>query len=160
MNKKKNILPYRLISLTFPVITIILFSCSTIKEPVFNGIDDLRLNEMGVNASTLSLRLNYFNPNHSGIKLKNAEGDAWVNQALLGHFKMDTTVNIPGRSDFTLPVKLEIDMKNALKNATALLFSKEINLKINGKAKIGKGGVFINYPILYEGKQDITKLMK
>ncbi|HVT85978.1 MAG TPA: LEA type 2 family protein [Chitinophagaceae bacterium] len=136
------------------------FSCTSIKDPVFNGISELKVTGIGMNESTLSLQLNYFNPNKSGLWLKNAEGDAWMDDNLLGHFKMDTSIRITGNTDFVIPVQLGVDMKNAVKNAAALLFKQEINFRIDGKAKIGKGGVFINYPIRYEGKQDVSKLFQ
>lgn len=141
-------------------LVLIFFSCTSIKDPVFNGISELKVTGIGMNESTLSLQLNYFNPNKSGLWLKNAEGDAWMDDNLLGHFKMDTSIRITGNTDFVIPVQLGVDMKNAVKNAAALLFKQEINFRIDGKAKIGKGGVFINYPIRYEGKQDVSKLFQ
>jgi LEA14-like dessication related protein len=135
-------------------------SCTAVKDPVFNGISELKVIGVSKNESTLSLQLNYFNPNRSGLWLKNAEGDAWMDDNLLGHFKMDTSIKISGNSDFVVPVQLGVDMKNAVKNAAALLFNQEIKLKIEGKAKIGKRGVFINYPLRYEGKQDVSKLFQ
>ncbi|MBS1920594.1 MAG: LEA type 2 family protein [Bacteroidetes bacterium] len=135
-----------------------LFSCKAIKDPVFKGIDDLQVSGIGLKESIISIHLNYFNPNRSGLQLKNAEGDAWMDEQMLGHFTMDTSIKIPGHSDFTVPVKLNVNMKNAMKNVTTLLFKPEVNFKIEGKARIGKGGVFIHYPIRYEGKQDVSKL--
>ena len=142
------------------MLSLFFFSCTAIKDPVFNGISELKVIGVGKNESTLSLQLNYFNPNKSGVWLKNAEGDAWMDDNLLGHFKMDTSLKINGASDFFVPVQLEVNMKNAATNAAMLLFKQEINFKIDGKAKIGKGGVFINYPIRYEGKQDVLKLFQ
>jgi hypothetical protein len=37
--------------------------------------------------------------------------------------------------------------------------SKEVMLRVEGKAKVGKGAIFINYPIRYEGKQRVDSLM-
>jgi LEA14-like dessication related protein len=160
MKNKKQIRPFRLFFLIFLSIAYTFFSCTTIKEPVFNGIDELEVTGMGLTGSTLSLHLNYFNPNRSGLQLKNAEGDAWMDETLLGHFKMDTSIKISGHSDFIVPVKLNVDMKNALKNIATLLTKPEVNFKIDGKARIGKGGVFIHYPIRYEGKQDVSNLFR
>lgn len=55
---------------------------------------------------------------------------------------------------------LDVDMKNAMKNAATLLFKPVVSFKIEGKARIGKSGIFINYPIRYEGKQDLSKLLQ
>lgn len=151
-----NLRPY----LQVLFIAMVFISCTAIKEPVFNGINDLNLTKMEMAATTLSLHLNYYNPNRTGLRLKNAEGEAWIEDTFLGHFKMDSSIKISGHSDFIVPVKLDVDMKNAMKNAAALLFKTEVVFKIDGKAKIGKGGVYLNYPIRYEGKQDPSKLFQ
>jgi hypothetical protein len=30
-----------------------------------------------------------------------------------------------------------------------------VKVKLEGKAKVGRGGIFVNYPIRYEGKQPL-----
>lgn len=137
-----------------------LVSCGSLKEPEFKGIENVRIKKFGLNESTLSLNLHYFNPNKSRIKLKKAEGDAWIDGKFLGHFIIDTLVLIPANGDFQLPVKLKMDMSSLLKNSLAALFNKEVLVKIDGKAKVGKAGLFISYPIRYEGKQNFGDMLK
>jgi LEA14-like dessication related protein len=137
-----------------------LFSCRALKEPEYKGINNLRLTNVGLNQSVLSLEMNYFNPNHSAVKLKEAEGDAWMDSTYLGHFRMDTLIHIFGNSDFSVPVKLDMDMKYALQNIANAIFNTEVILKIDGKAKVGKGVIFIRYPIHYEGRQNLSELFK
>ncbi len=139
---------------------LILPSCVSLKEPDFRGIENIRISRLGLTESTLNLDLHYFNPNKSKLNLKQAEGDAWLDGNLLGHFTIDTLIKIPATGDFRLPVMLEMNMKKLLQNSTALLLKNEVTLRVQGKAKIGKGGVFINYPIRYEGKQRTEDLMK
>jgi LEA14-like dessication related protein len=78
----------------------------------------------------------------------------------IGQFSIDTLVSIPGNSNFTLPVKLQVDMKKVLKNSLTALFNNEITVKVAGTAKLGKGGLYIRYPIKYEGKQNLDKLLR
>ena len=78
----------------------------------------------------------------------------------LGHFTIDTMIQVPANGDFWLPVKLQLDMNKILKNSLVALLAKEVTIKVEGKARVGKGPVFINYPIRYEGKQTLEKLMK
>ena len=73
---------------------------------------------------------------------------------------MDTLIKIPALADFSLPVKLEMNMKKLVQNSAVLLLKNEILLKVEGKAKVGKGSIFVNYPIHYEGKQKTDSLMK
>lgn len=151
---------YRTSQLIAVFFVFVLLSCRAIKEPDFRSIDNLRLQRFDLNESTLSLDLHYFNPNRSRVKLKEAQGDAYLDGVLLGHFEMDTLINIRGNEEFTLPVKLTVDMKNALQNTITTFFKTEVIIKIEGKAKIGKGSIFIRYPIHYEGKQNINELLR
>jgi LEA14-like dessication related protein len=140
--------------------TLLLFSCGSIKEPEFKGIENVRSSQLGLNESTLLLDLHYFNPNKSRLNLKEAEGDAWLNGISLGHFIVDTLIRIAPLEDFRLPVKLKMDMSHFLQNTMSFFLKKEVLVKIDGMAKVGKAGIFIRYPIHYEGKQDLGELMK
>ena len=136
----------------------LLTSCKKFKEPDFKSIDNLRLGSVSLSASTLFMDLRYFNPNPSKLKLKGAEGDAWVEGNLLGHFIVDSLIIIPANADFSVPVKLQVDMSKVLKNSFSAFLSNEVLVKLEGKARVGKGGFYINYPIHYEGKQNLNKL--
>jgi len=140
------------------LISIVLLSCRSIKEPIYNGIDDLRINKIDLNESVLSINLKCFNPNKWGLKLKEAEGDAWLAGNFLGHFKMDTLIHISGNSDFNIPVNLVVNMKDVYKNAFNVILNPEVIIKVEGTARFGKGGIFIRYPIRYEGKQNLSEI--
>ena|SRR5882724_3392431 len=146
--------------LTSIFICVIMFSCRAMKDPDFRSIENLRLQRADLNESTLFLDIRYFNPNRSGMKLKDAKGDAYLDGVLLGRFKMDTLINIPANAEFTLPIKMTVNMKDILQNSISSFLGNEVTIKIDGKAKVGKGGVFIRYPIHYEGKQNLSELLK
>jgi len=135
-------------------------SCKSFKEPEFSGIGNVRVGEIGINGSKLKLDLFFFNPNKSKLQLKYAEGEAWMDENRLGHFMVDTLILIQGNSSFILPVSLNVDMNSLLQNAISAFITKEVMIKIEGKAKVGKSGLFINYPIHYLGKQNISELLK
>ena len=139
---------------------LLLSSCGSLKEPEFRSIENVRVTRLGTKESSLALDLQYYNPNKSGLKLKEAEGDAWLDGNLLGHFTIDTLINIPPVADFSLPVKLQLDMSQVLKNSLLTFLNPEVMIKVEGKAKVGKGGFYIRYPLRYEGKQDISKLLR
>ena len=140
--------------------TLFLGSCRAIREPEFRAVENLRVDRLGRTASALSLDILYHNPNKTRIKLKEAYGDAWLDGTFLGTFKMDTLINIPANGEFLFPVILEVDMKKLFQNSLSALLNKEVTIKLAGRARIGKGFVFINYPIRYEGKQDLEKLLR
>jgi LEA14-like dessication related protein len=136
------------------------FSCRSLKEPELLDIENVRVGRFGLKESSLSFNLHYFNPNDNRLKLKNAEGDAWLDGNPLGHFTMDTLIHIPARSDFRLPVKMRMDMSHFVENMSIALLGKEVTLKVDGVARVGKGIIFINYPVHYEGKQKLGDLLK
>ena len=135
---------------------IILSSCHSFKDPEYKGIYDFKIAKVNGKGSLLYLTIDYFNPNKSGLTLKEVKGDAWIDNNYLGRFSSDTTIHISGNSDFNIPVKLEADTKFVITNIAAMIFNQEVLVKIDGRAKIGKAGVFFHYPIHYEGKQKIN----
>lgn len=147
-------------SVLFAVIGIGLLSCKQIREPDFKGIENVRTSRLSGSQTTLLLDLHYFNPNSAKLSLKKADGFAWMDGNLLGKFTVDTLIRIPARADFRLPVRLELEMKNVLKNSMSALLKTEVTLKIEGKARLGKAGFYINYPVTYEGKQNISELLR
>lgn len=147
-------------TLFYAIPVFLLLSCGQVKEPDFKGIGNVRISKFGLKESALTLDLHYFNPNNMRIKLKSAEGDAWIENNFLGHFTLDTLIHIPANGDFSLPVKLQVDMSKIFKNSVIALLAKETVIKVEGKARVGKGLIYINYPIRYEGKQQLSEMLK
>ncbi|RYY55916.1 MAG: hypothetical protein EOO09_08525 [Chitinophagaceae bacterium] len=134
-------------------------SCRPIKEPVFNGIENVKVNNVGLGQSSITLGLSYSNPNKYRAKLKSAEGDAWMDSTYLGHFVVDSTVDIPASGNFVVPVNLTVDMKKILQNSLAALISKQVLIRLEGTGRAGRNGIYRNFKLNYRGKQDITKLL-
>lgn len=137
-----------------------LVSCGKMKDPVFKGIENVKMNGLSIEASSVTLDIRYLNPNNFKGKLKLAEGDAWMDSTYLGHFVVDTTVDIPANSEFLVPVKLAVDMKQMLKNSFTAFLNEEVTLKITGKAKAGKSGFYRNFSLNYLGKQNLKELFR
>ncbi|MEO6611184.1 MAG: LEA type 2 family protein [Chitinophagaceae bacterium] len=139
---------------------LLLTSCTPVKEPGFREIENTQVTSFGLAGSTLAFDLHYFNPNNFRVKLKDAEGDIWIDKQLLGHFTIDTLIHIPPLADFRLPVELKASMAQLLKNSLAALLNKEVVITVEGRAQIGKGFIYIHYPIHYEGMQKLGTLLK
>jgi hypothetical protein len=148
------------ISIFLGIMGLFLGSCGRFQEPEFQKIANLRLMKAGFKESSVLVDLHYFNPNRSRLKLQSAEGEAWLDEHYLGRFKMDTLIHILPKSEFILPVSLQVDMAWFLLNSATLLTGKEVKIKVTGTVRAGKSLVYVNYPILYEGKQDLSDLMK
>ncbi len=142
------------------ICAIFLASCGGIKEPEFREIEDLRMSRLGLTKSTFKGSLVYLNPNKFGLKLQSAEGDAWIENELLGHFTIDSLIYIAPRSEFRLPVSLEVGTGKMIKNSLIAYLSKEVEVRFEGKARLGKGFIYINYPFNYTGKHNLDSLLR
>ncbi|HEY0678353.1 MAG TPA: LEA type 2 family protein [Chitinophagaceae bacterium] len=134
--------------------------CGKPKEPDYIDFQNLRLTKAGVDKSVLSLDLRYYNPNDFRMQLKEAAVDVYFNDKFVGHSMLDSLIDIPRRDTFSIPVLMELKLKDVLSNAARLLLNPDVMVKLNGKARLGKGGIFMNVPINYEGKQRIDLLGK
>lgn len=146
------------VAITSLIIFFVFSSCKSLKEPVFNGISNMRVNKLVAGKSLITLDLAYFNPNHIKARLKEADGEAWMDSTYLGHFYVDSSVNIPANSNFIIPVKLNLEMKHILRHSLAAFLNEQVLITIKGKAKVGKSGVYKNIPLQYEGSQNLQEL--
>jgi LEA14-like dessication related protein len=139
---------------------IFLTSCTKWKGPVFNKIENVKVNKLGLGSSLMTFDVQFFNPNNKRITLKNAEGEAWLDSNYLGHFYVDTAVNIPANSNFTVPVKLDVDMKYFLTYSLFGFKNEMVQLSVKGKGKAGKGGLYKEIPLNYEGRHNLAELVR
>lgn len=89
--------------------------------------------------------------------MKGGTVDVFVNSNFFGKTTLDSTLQIPQKDTFLLPVVLKVDMNNTVMGLIQTLSAgtDSVLIKLDGHAKIGRGGIFINYPIRYEGMQKI-----
>lgn len=154
----RRVLPHPLLT---GLLALVLFaSCRSLQAPEFRNVDNLRLEKLGLSESTLLANVRCYNPNNTRLNLKQASGEAWLDGTHLGNFTVDAWVPIPARGEFTLPVSLRTDLSRILKNSLSALLQKDVTIKIEGKAKVGKAGIYVNYPFSYEGKQELEKLLR
>jgi len=143
-----------------PALIILLASCGRMEDPVFKSIENVKVSEVGMQESTVTLDIRYLNPNNFNGRLRQAEGDAWMDSTYLGHFIVDSTVYIPANSEFLVPVKMAVDMKKILKHSIAAFLNEDVLLKITGKARAGKSGFYRNFSLNYQGKQNLREIFK
>ena len=107
-----------------------LAGCQKPQSFEYRDLKNFKVDSLGFEQSTISMDLVYFNPNNFGVTLKNVDCDIFIDKKFLGHFKLDTIMQIEKRSEFSLPSKIEVDMKNIYKNALFVLLNKEIELNV------------------------------
>lgn len=133
-----------------------ILSCSTPKALEYKTYHNFSISKLGFDKSTISMDLEYYNPNNYGLQLKKTDLDIFINGNLLGHSSTDSLLNIPRRSTFLIPITFNVDMQNIFKNAFNAFTGKEVLIKLTGKIKIGKGNVFMSLPVDYESKQTFS----
>lgn len=141
----------------YPYILFIFFiftpSCQAPKDLEFREFNNLALDKLGFSASVLKVDLVYYNPNNFGMELKRTELDIYVDSNLLGHSSQELQVAIPRKDVFTIPLKIDLDMKNLFKNGFITLLNKEITIRAVGDIKVGKAGVYKNFKVDYTTRQ-------
>ena len=150
--KSKN--PFYPLSLL--LVIFFMTSCRAPKDLVYKDFKHLSIEKLGFSSSLLKLELLLYNPNNFGLQLKRTDLDIFIDDNFLGHTAQEYQVNIPRRGDFTLPVQIDVDMKNMFKNALSTLLNKEVKVKVIGAVKIGKLNVYKTFPVNYEGVQKFS----
>jgi LEA14-like dessication related protein len=141
---------------TFLALLIFMTSCREPKELEYRDFKNLSSEKLGFSSSTFSIDLVYYNPNNFGLDLKRTDLDIYIDNNYLGHTTQDFQIHIPKRAEFSIPLKISVDMKNAYKNALPTLFGKEVVVKVTGSVKVGKANVYKSFKVDYEGKQKFS----
>lgn len=128
-------------------------SCKDIKDPELRGFDSVEIIKPGFIKSTVRINVRYYNPNKYKARLKEAHGEAWIDDVYLGTFQIDSLIQVPALQEFVVPVDLTFETLKVIQLAK----NEEVNLKVTGNAKAGKAGFYRNFSLNYEGKQNIRK---
>ncbi len=140
------------------LLPLLLIGCAKPTGFDYLGVQNVKLVQFGLKESTVAVDVAYFNPNKFPVTMKRAEVDVYVNNNYFGKTTLDSTIKIPGRDTFHLPVLLKMNMNTTVMQLIQTLRQgqQEVLVKMDGKARIGRGGFFINYPIKYEGMQKLS----
>ena len=134
-------------------------SCRQPEAPEYYGFQNVQVLRAAGGQTTLSTTVKLYNPNPYNLQLKRAEVDVLINGKHAGHSLLDSTLFIPRKDTFFVPVAVEIDMRSILSNALSLLQSGKVNIAPDGRVKIKKGVMTFNRPFHYESKEDLNSLL-
>lgn len=138
------------------ILTNLLTSCSTPKELEYRDFKNLTIEKIGFSSSAIKMDLIYYNPNNFGLELNRMDLDVFINNNYLGKTSQEYQISIPRREEFSIPIKIDVDMKNLFKNGLTTFLNDEVTIKVTGTLRVGKLNVFKNFPVNYEGKQQFT----
>ena len=139
------------------VALLFVFSCGKPKAPEYVSLENIKVKEFGLKETKLGVEVKMFNPNNQRLQVRSADLDLYVNNELLGHSVLDSLVNIPKRDTFFIPLSINIQTLAGATRFMQSLADTSVLLKVQGIAKLGKSGVFFNYPVNYEGRQSLGK---
>ena len=134
--------------------------CRQPEPAEYFGFQNLQVGQVTGGKTNLSAIVKLYNPNSFKLALKRAEVDIALNGQHAGHSLLDSTILIPARDTFYVPVTLELDLKGLFGNALQLFMGKrEATMVVDGRVKVRKGLLTFNRAFHFEGKQDLSTLM-
>jgi len=113
---------------------------------------------MNFQDATIGFQVTYYNPNNFGVTVKEAEADVYLDSVYLGKFIQSDAVNVQKAADFSIPFSGKISLKTALNMNLESLAKKDVLLKADGSAKIGKAGIYVTKPIRYQGMHRLDEI--
>lgn len=141
-----------------PILLLVLLStsCHAPKDLVFKEFNGLSVDNISFSGAALKVNLVYYNPNNFGLQLSRTDLDVYVDSTYLGHSAQDIQVTIPKRQDFTIPLKVDLDVKNLLKNGINSYFNRNVAVRVLGSVTLGKVGVFKKFAVDYTSMQNFS----
>lgn len=140
------------------MIIAIIASCAKPKDLEFVDIQNIKMVKWGFSESLVGLDVRFYNPNKQRVQLKDAIAKVYVNSSFLGETNMDTTVGVPKNDTFSVPLVLKVQTATALAKIMETAKDSAVTVRVEGTVKMGKGGMFLTYPIKYEKLQSLAEL--
>lgn len=138
----------------FSFFLLLIIACSSPQALVYQDVKNFKVMEISMQPK-VGLDVQFYNPNKSGMVLKDADIDLFINDNFIGKATLDDKYEISGLDTFLLPIILKADLKNVIPNALSLALNKEVKVGLKGTVKAGRG-VFVPISINYEGMQKLN----
>ena len=149
MKNKTTIFGYFSILLFFAI------ACSKPIQPTYLGYQNIRLGRVGAKNNVIMSDIKFYNPNKYALSVKQAEMDIYFNDRLLGHTSMNNMVSLPPMDTTLVSFTVEASATDLLANTAQIFLNPNVRVKVQGNAKAGRGGIYVNIPINYQGTQRI-----
>ncbi|HXB91714.1 MAG TPA: LEA type 2 family protein [Puia sp.] len=145
--------------LLFAGLSLSIAGCRQPQAPEYYGFQNLQVSQGAGHSTMLAATIKFYNPNPFSMELKRAEMDVSINGKPAGHSLIDSTILIPRKDTFYVPVSVQLDLRSILSNALQLLLDQQATLSLDGKVKVKRGMMTFNRPFHYDGKQDLKTLL-
>ena len=121
-------------------------ACNTIKDIEYKGIKESKLQSLGIQKGTVKLVLQYYNPNKFGIQVKETQLEVYANDKYVGIAENPEECSVPKDAIFDFPIYVHFNPLKAI-GLVSLLNAPNVNIRVKGTAKAGKGGVWVRVPV-------------
>ena len=148
---KKGVLLFSIVFIVF----LGMLSCTTPQSLVYRDVKNFRIGKLSLSQPEVGMDLQFYNPNSYGLTLKDANIDVYLNNTYIGKAALSNQFEVPGLDTFLMPIALTADLKKIFPNALNIIFNKEVDVRLQGNVRAGKG-VFLNIPINYQGRQKLN----
>lgn len=134
----------------------ILISCSQPMAPEYLGFHDLSIQSFSMDESLLHTQLSFYNPNPFTMEFKRGDVNVYLDDKLANHYVMDTSITIPRKDTFYVPLNLKVSPRLLIGSALRMLMNdNQIKVRLEGSVRVKRSGVSFNVPINYEVMQKI-----
>jgi LEA14-like dessication related protein len=130
-------------------------ACGQIRDPEFRRLESFRVKKAGLQQTDLGFAVTYFNPNRFGVSVKETEADFYIDSVFIGKFVQEHPVEVGKNAEFSIPFTGSIALMTLLQLNIQDLNHRKVDIKANGSVKIGKAGVYISRPFIYQGKHQV-----
>jgi LEA14-like dessication related protein len=119
-----------------------------IKDVVADASSDPRLRAQAV----------FYNPNKMHGRLKHIDIEIFVNGKKAGVVKKDYKISIPAQGEFTVPLEVELNMKELGSFTTLLgmIGGKKFDIRYLGKLRLSYHGIPFKVPVDYKDQVRIS----
>ena len=138
------------------IVILFLSSCQEPKSLVFKEFNSMALDQLSFAGAAVKINVVYYNPNNFGLQLNRTDFDIYIDSTYLGHSAQDVQIAIARKSNFTVPLRVNLDVKNLLKNGITSYFNRNVAVKVVGSVRVGKAGVYKSFPVNYTSMQNFS----
>jgi LEA14-like dessication related protein len=89
----------------------------------------------------------YDNPNNFAISVKETDLKIYIEDIYVADAEQVNEIKVAKKSKFSFPIVAKFSAMKLMSNALSMIGKKDFHYRIEGTAKIGKGGVFIKVPV-------------
>jgi LEA14-like dessication related protein len=133
-----------------------LASCAKPEAPEYLGFRDFSIQNVSMDSALLYTQLAFYNPNPFSLELKRGDVNVYLDDKLANHYVMDSTINIPKKDTFYVPLNLKVSPKLLIGSAISMLMNNnKIKVRLAGSVRVKRSGVSFTVPINYEVMQSI-----